>query len=324
VSEKNKREEGRCLFCGTARPVNQAFCPTCGRPWIDTRAGEDLPASTPAPPAAATEPTGESSPPVAEPPPATGGYRRLALGIALGIVFTYALVFVFLLNSRGGEAPTALPSATTTAGSVAPTTTTAPPTTTTMPTTTTPSTTTTTTTTIPPIEAVGDPIPIGDLSLGAFAIGSLNFGDDDALGRLVASLGQPDRVETAGPDLGLCPTEAGIAVGWGGFTAIFRTNRDLNALVGYRLDQVDRPHPTDQMATKSGLQLGDTLLDLNQIYVASQTAVVTIDGSPFFLLLRSTDDRTLLWGPLTSSAADGVVMGIYSPRPCDGGPKPSP
>lgn len=326
VNDETPAREGICVFCGTPRPTSKPICPTCGRTWIDTRVGEDLPPLVPtaAPPA---EPAADSEPPtvpITGPEAAPGkGLRHpwgLAAAVIAGVAVVYAIVFGFIIEDGGGgqAAP-----ATTTTTTAAPTTTSPGTTTTTTTSTTAPTTTTTppTTTTVPPIAAVGSPIAIQDLTLGAFALGPLRFGEtDSSLGRLVASLGQPDALRAAGPDDGLCENEPGIAATWGGFTAILTGDESAGVLVGYRLDDTAPDSPTHAMRTISGLALGDTLARLASIYVESPSTVTTIDENPYFLLLRSSDNATLLWGPVSGAGPDGVIEGIYSRRSCDRGP----
>lgn len=372
VSDETPPREGLCVYCGTSRPVTKAICPECGRTWIDTKIGEDLPPLTPdaagdsaedlersAAAAAALaaaaaraagasgtddqEPGDETLEP--EPSPdaeatsapteaiaaasiAAGDAEKqrpwgILIGAAIGLA-AVALLFFTVLSDDGD--PVATP--TTTAG---PTTTDAPsttePTTTTTsaPTTTAPTTTTTTTTTttIPPIEPEGDPVLIEDLTLGAFALGPFGFNASTSyLGRLVASLGQPDAMVAAGVDLGLCEEDEGTAYSWDGLTAIFQIDDDIEVLVGYRLDDTGSDDPTQEITSRSGLELGDTIEDLDNIYLQSGIALQEISGKSHFLLLRSSDSATLLWGPTTSLEQSGVIEGIYSPQACDGGPRP--
>ena len=187
-----------------------------------------------------------------------------------------------------------------------------------------PTTTTTTTTTEPPIQALGDPIALEDLTLGAFSLGPLDFGDADisALGRLVATFGQPDDVTPIGEAEGLCPTESGRSARFGWLTVLVRDEAGTEVLVAYRLEEpVDAVpgHPTADLRTISGAAIGDTSAEWNAIYGTSIVRTGEVDGSPVLLLLRSSDERTLLWGPLSQDEPT-VMLGIYSPRPCDGGP----
>ena len=78
------------------------------------------------------------------------------------------------------------------------------------------------------------------------------------------------------------------------------------------------------ITSRSGLAVGDTISRINAIYTQSGLGFVEIEGIPHFVLLRSTDSATLLWGPVTGTDDDGVILGIYSPRSCDGGPTATP
>jgi hypothetical protein len=267
-----------------------------------------------------------------DPPPERRRPWGLLIGAAVAIV-AIAVIFFGFLDSDDSSDDIAAVGTTTTAPvdtTTAPTSTTAGSTTTpatTATTSTTSSTTTTTTaptTTLPPIEPEGDPVALEDLTLGAFALGPFAFNADAAyLGRLVASLGQPDARVDAGTGHGLCPDDTGTAYTWGALTAIFRIEGEREILVGYHLNETGTDHPTQAITTRSGLELGHTIEKLEAIYLQSGLALVTIDGAPVFLLLRSTDDATLLWGPISSTDQDGLVEGIYSPQACDGGPRPS-
>lgn len=256
------------------------------------------------------------------------GFRR-PWGLLVGALVAIAAIAGFFLINRDGGGETAAPITTTT--TTAPSSTTATTTTTATSTTTetTAATTTTTTappttTTVAPIDPEGNAVPLEDLTLGAFALGPFGFDASAAyLGRLVASLGQPDARTVAGADLGLCPDQQGVAYIWGALTAIFRVDGEREILVGYHLDDTATNHPTQAITTRSGLRLGDTLEKLDAIYLQSGVAVQDVDGTPSFLLLRSTDDATLLWGPVTSTESTGTVTGIYSPNSCDGGPRPN-
>ena len=205
----------------------------------------------------------------------------------------------------------AVPSSTVSSTTVAPTTA-APPTTTT--------TSTTTTAPLPLLEAIGDAVPIAELSLGAFAIGPFDFDAPAAnpIGRLVATFGQPDELRAADESWGLCEGEAGRAITWGPLTVVTRGTDD-EILVAYRLGPLapsDAGHPAAAMTTLSGLAVGDTTQQVETIYANSTVDYTDVDGVASFRLLRSNDDRLLLWGPVV----DAAVAGIYSPRPCDQGP----
>ena len=155
------------------------------------------------------------------------------------------------------------------------------------------------------------------LSLGAFALGPFSFGSDGSTvaGSLVATLGQPDLRTAADAEWGLCPADTGRVLQWDGLAAIFRDEGSSEIFVGYRYDgdESDR-------TSISGLRIGMTLDEAQSVYPSSLiTTASTDDGSPIFLLVRSSDRRTLLWGPLADSA-EPTIAAINSYRPCDRGP----
>ncbi len=282
------------------------------------------------------EPRPEAEPTAPTPEVQLVSRRRWVFPVVItaAAVAVYAIVFAVLLERTGGtdepDAPVALPSTlatnppqTTSPGptSSAP----VPPPPTAAPTTTgAPTTTASTEPPVPPLPALGDPIPLEELTLGAFSLGPLQFGspEESALGRLVATFGQPDDVFAIGEADGLCPTESGRAARFGWLTVLVRDEAGTEVLVAYRLEEPpsgESGHPTADLRTISGAAIGDTLADWNSIYATSIVRTAEIDNVTVLLLVRSSDERTLLWGPL--SADDPPVMvGIYSPRPCDGGP----
>jgi hypothetical protein len=316
----------RCLYCGTSRPVEELRCPQCGHPWIDRTVAE---AVAPPTPARAVTPAGAPAAKVQ-----LVSKRRWVFPVAItaAAVAVYAIVFFILLDRTGREdPPVAAPTTTQTepepTTAPQPSTTVTEPTTTAAPTTTTTAAPTTTTTTEPPlpeIPVLGDPIPLDELTLGAFALGPLEFGDADtsALGRLAATFGQPNDIVEIGEAEGLCPTETGRAVRFGWLTAIVREEAGTEVLVAYRLEaptDAGDDHPTASLKTISGAAIGDTLPRWESIYRSFTVRTIDIDGEPHLLLLRTADERTLLWGPLTDDNP-ALVAGIYSPSPCDGGP----
>lgn len=332
MSDETPAREGLCVYCGTRRSVSKPICPECGRTWIDTKIGEELPALTPEVVASFAEERQAAAAVDLAPPPDEKPRRPwgLLVGALIGIGLVF-LLFNFVLGDDGDDAaaPTATTTPETTASTVATTTTaattTTPTTAATTTTTSTTTTTTTTTTTLPPIEPEGAAVPIADLDMGAFGLGPFGFRSATSyLGRLVASLGQPDSTATAGTEMGLCEGDDGVIYTWDGFTAIFRLEGDTEILVGYRLTQTGSDHPTQEMSSRSGLLVGYTVEQLDNIYLQSGLAFQEIDGQQHFLLLRSSDDATLLWGPVTDISGSGIVEGIYSPRACDGGPTATP
>jgi hypothetical protein len=310
----------RCLWCGAERPVDVDTCPTCHNAWIDATIDEARNGRLEA-----------MAPSVAERAPAVAWWRRWWMPVAVAglAALIYGVVFWFMWDGTQ-------PDQTATGTTLAPTTTLATPTSTEAPastvtpaptaaptTTSTTTTTTTTTTTLPPIAGVPPAIDVADLTLGAFALGPLRFRavDGDAAGRLVATFGQPDERFPVGENWGLCPTDTGRVLRWGHLRIILRDDPEGEALVGYRL--TDEPAAADSTETLllrslSGLALGDGRDRLELLY--ANVVIDTLDdGTPVYLVLRSSDGRTLLWGTL-STDADPVVTSINSPRPCDGGP----
>lgn len=278
------------------------------------------------------QPTAGDAPDLAGATPPPRSRRRsqqlLIGGIVLGIVAVWFGVLAWITRDAGetdagddaAVVPTTVVDPGATTGAVP---TTAPPDTT-APEPSTTTTSATTTTTMPPLESAGDPIPVSDLGLGAFALGPLDFGSPAALGRLVASFDQPDSVTPLeGGAQGLCQDETGFAAGWGPLTVIFTGTVGEPVLAGYRLDNTDPTHPASQLTTLSGLQLGDSVADLESTYADFRVAYQEVEGTLSFILVRTSDGLTLLWGPVSSEDSDGTVEGIYSPRPCDGGPTPT-
>lgn len=316
-----------CVYCGNDRPVNQPTCPTCGRGWVDsliappeTSAQPDEPA-TPAlaPPFAAIEHDVPEPIRVPEPPRRKIWPIVAALAILVGVV--YAGIFALVLSSDDTDL---VGTTVTTATTLTVTQTTAPPRATTTTTTATTTTTTTPITTLPPIEPIGDPLPVRELGLGAFAIGPLDFGETrtQAVGTLVGTFGQPDAIQEGSVDWGLCEGDVGSVVTWGPFNAIFKEIDGAEFLIGYRLigsaDMTD--HPAMGLTTLSGLQVGDSNGELAVIYSSFEIDYVTVVDETVFRLTRNSDGALLLWGPVANDATVSAVEGIYSPRPCDGGP----
>jgi hypothetical protein len=276
----------------------------------------------------------EPPPPPPPPPPIEDGTRsgnRWVLPAVLGGAALVVLLAVvaFVTIDRGGAseaAPAEAPITTTSQApsTEAPATTPAPATTAETPATTTqpPPTTTeppTTTTLVPPpgaFRAVGAAIPVEELTLRATGLGPIVFGTDseEAIGRLVASLGRADDTGPAGTELGMCAENEGIWVRWGDLTAIIEGDADSGTLAGFRHVAIDPSSASLPLATPSGIRLGDSLSDLERAYRSYKLAYESVDGALQFRLMDS--DGVLLWGPITSTDAAGTVVGIYSPPSC--------
>jgi hypothetical protein len=314
-----------CIYCGSERPTDEDLCPTCGRPWIDQwieEAGVGAVSAGAVATQLDTDGAGAGTPaPAAAVAGAGGSGRRrrpwiIAAMIAIAVMAVYGVVFGIALSDAGSSPSTTgntIGLASTSTETVAPTTTptTAPPP-------------TTTTTLFPLIPPVGDPIPLDELTLGAFSLGPLDFGSttDEALGRLVATLGQPEGLQDIGEEGDLCPTESGIEAQWGWLTAIFRTEDDIDVLVAYRyVAEPDQPdHETNQLATISGATIGDTIGEFRTIYDPLPVTTKELDGEPGYILTRLSDERTLLWGYAQGDTDNDLITTIFAPRACDGGP----
>ncbi len=268
----------------------------------------------------------EGDPGVSEPPPETGPETAsdesrnfiwlipvLIAGAAVIVIALFALGFL-----DGTGATTAAPETTIPAATTIPTTTTQPPTTTT---TTTPTTTSTTvpSTTIPSpgtIASVGDPIPLSSLTLKSGGIGPIAFGEpaDEALGRLVSSIGEPSETGAAGEELGLCEGDDGRFVRWDGLTAVVSGTIADGTFAGYRFDAISVPTMQLDLSTPSGLRVGDTVKTLEDIYKSYRVDYISAAGTDLFQL--ADGDGLLLWGPVTSTEPSGRVEGIYAPDVC--------
>jgi len=272
----------------------------------------------PSPPPAAT-PTSENAgvPPADDDPHDNpeGRFKWLIPALIAGIVVVVIALFAFgALDGTDDTiaAPTTtLPPVPTTA--VATTVAPAPVTTVA------PTTTSTTTTTIPEtssFEALGKAIPASSLTLTANGIGPIAFEDSasEAIGRLVASLGRPEEIGVAGEEMGLCPGNDGRFVRWAGLTVLVNGTFADGTFSGYRYGAEAVPRMHLDLATPSGLRIGDPVSTLNQIYSSYQIDYVSSDGASLFRL--SDDDGLLLWGPVSSIEDSGRVEGIYAPDAC--------
>ncbi len=324
-----------CIYCGTARPADESRCPHCGRPWIDVRVGAPAEQSAPVmagvgvastgavaapvPPAPAGEDSGTPEPPPGEPDPDPDGSRNfvwlipaLIAGVAVIVIALFALGLLDGAGETTAAPDTTIPPETT----VPVSTTQAPTTTTTAP--------TTTTSTVPPttipapgmIAPVGNPIPLSSLTLKSGGIGPIAFGDpaDEALGRLVSSIGEPSETGAAGEELGLCEGDDGRFARWDGLTAVVSGTIADGTFVGYRFDTVAVPTMQLDLSTPSGLRVGDSVKTLNEIYKSYRIDYVSAAGTDLFQL--SDGDGLLLWGPVTSIEPTGRVDGIYAPDAC--------
>ncbi len=180
----------------------------------------------------------------------------------------------------------------------------------------------------PQLEAVGEPVALDDLRLFDTGIGPLTIGDDGTVvvGRLVASLGQPDADTGTIPGDGRggqCPGTPVREVRWGTL-AIFNVVEIDGAQTfdSYRLDTAftSESDPAAGLATRSGLRLGESVAQLRSIYAGFDLRLGDLGlGYPSFELRSGDDGSLLLWGSLTSEHDDGIVTGIQSPHRCSEG-----
>jgi hypothetical protein len=271
--------------------------------------------SPPPPPASAPE---ESSPPPVDDDPhddPAGRFKWLIPALIAAVAAVVIALFAFGVLDRTDNT-TAAPSTTIPAAPTAGVPTTVPP----APTTTVaPTTTSTTTTTIPEtssFDAVGAAIPASSLTLTANGIGPIDFEDNasDAVGRLVASLGEPEETGVAGEKMGLCASDDGRFVRWAGLTVVISGTFADGTFSGYRYEDVAVPTMHLDLATPSGLRVGDPISTLSQIYASYQIDYLSSAGTSVFRL--SDADGLLLWGPVSSTEDSGRVDGIYAPDVC--------
>lgn len=274
---------------------------------------------TPAP-VSHTPDSGDAGLPPDEEEPGHDPSRRFvwlipALIAAVAVVVIALFAFGVLDGTNETIAtPTTIPATPTT---VVPTTIPPVPATTIAPTTT--STTTSTTTTIPEpssFQAVGEAIPASSLTLKAGGIGPIDF-DDAApavMGRLVASLGEPQETGAAGEDLGLCENDDGRFARWAGLTIVISGTFADGTFAGYRYEGETVPTMHLDLVTPSGLRIGDPVSTLNRTYSSYQIDYVSSEGTNLFRL--SDADGLLLWGPVSSIEDSGRVEGIYAPDAC--------
>lgn len=269
----------------------------------------------------------EPLPPLEDPtlPPATPPRSPMLTGLIVALLLVVVTVAFFQFLRRDGEvsaATTTIPQTTQGPGTAGGTTTTEPGTTET-----TGGTTETTggVVAFEPYVAVGQPVALADLTLAVDGIGPVLFGTpaDESIGRLIASLGEPD--EDSGPVVstgayGTCAGETERVVRWGPFVGIVVVDPDGTETFGaYRLDlnYGDVRADTANLETLSGLKAGFSVLQLEQTYSSFDLTYEVVEGVDLTFQLRSANTGNLLiWGPVTSDESSGVVLGIYSPDAC--------
>jgi hypothetical protein len=182
------------------------------------------------------------------------------------------------------------------------------------------------------ITPVGDPIPLTEMQMKAAGIGPLEFGaeSNQVLGRLASTYGQPtdDTGFFVGSgSWGECPGESVRVVGWGPLRIVSVGEEGSADFVSYRLDlrYGGITSPTTDIATLSGLRVGDQVGDLERIYEGFAIQyVVDEEVGLTFELRENSGGELLLWGPVDSQAEDALVRGIYSIDSCETPEPPAP
>ena len=173
-----------------------------------------------------------------------------------------------------------------------------------------------------PYAAQGDPVPIEELTLAADGVGPILFGRpaEEAVGRLVASLGEP--ASDTGPrtstgEYGVCDGDIERIVSWGPFAAVVVVDPDgAETFAGYRLDLSYGGFSSEaaELATLSGIKLGDSFRNLEEVYDGFDVEQTDdAELGEIWTVSSSQSGNLLLWGPL----AEGAVRGIYSPDACN-------
>ena len=176
------------------------------------------------------------------------------------------------------------------------------------------------------ITAVGDPIPVNELTMSSSDIGTLDFGDDgdQVLGQLAATFGAPTQDTgfiVGDGSFGECPGDSIRVVQWGPLNVVIQGDATSSEFVSYRMDlrYGDLTSPTREIATLSGLRVGDQVEQLEDIYGGFVIEYV-VDGEVglVFKLYSQRGGELLLWGPVESQDPESLVTGIYSPDSCGG------
>lgn len=198
----------------------------------------------------------------------------------------------------GGTGPSTTDAATTRPPSTddGPSTTTAP---------TASSTTSTSTTTIPPIVLGPDGLGVTDLGDGY----------DEAMERLVLSLGLPESDTgwiSSISDVGTCPGEIVRIVRWAGLRTFFSDGpteygSDERHLFYFSQSRVEAEEPAD-LTTSEGIGLGSTVAELEAGYGTDVAIVTDLQFGPQFMI--DPPGPNFMSGTLTGTSDDDVVTSI--------------
>ncbi|GMR02964.1 MAG: hypothetical protein BMS9Abin20_1320 [Acidimicrobiia bacterium] len=275
-----------------------------------------------------TDLSGDDPLPQMEPPttpPAQPPGSPLLTGLIIGLLLVALSVAVFQLL-RPEDDGTAIEATTTTAP--AGTTTTAPAgATTTAPA----GGTTTTPPNIDPYPPVDPPIPVEKLKMKANGlrvndndIKDIVFGAtaDEAIGRLVASFGDPTQDtgwQVSTNQYGVCADDLERVVFFGPFAAIATKAGGQEIFNGFRNDLTfgDLTNPAANLETLSGLKIGDKVSTLKEIYGGEKVEFSTDPKlGDIYQVIGLSSGNLLLWGPVEGSSDDDRVIGIYASDVC--------
>ena len=158
----------------------------------------------------------------------------------------------------------------------------------------------------------GDVLTVDEFPMKASGLGPLDFGMpiEEVAGLLTAGFGE---AIASGVDR-VCPPDETYWLQWGDLMVIFDGSDPGSSFVSYRNEVSEVSGPAMGFATLSGLKLGDSVADLRSTYQAYTISFERVDSTTYFNLLGGGE--LLLWGPLSSPEADGVIEGIYSQSPC--------
>jgi hypothetical protein len=250
--------------------------------------------------------------------------------VGAAVASVLAALSIITFGVFGGESTTAGTTLPGTETTIPGTETTIPGSTTTLPddgsSTTTPGQTTIPTTGDSTITPIGDAILLSEIQMAASALGPLEFGrdSDQVLGRLAATYGQPTDdtgFRVGDGTFGECPGDTVRVVRWGPLNIVSVGEEGSADFVSYRLDLSygGITSPTTDIATLSGLRVGQTVGDLKSIYSGFAIEFVVDDGigGLVFELRENQGGDILLWGPVDSQADDALVTGIYSKDHCE-------
>jgi len=178
---------------------------------------------------------------------------------------------------------------------------------------------------LPEFTASGQPVDLADLTLAVDSIGPIKLGTSAprSVGRLIASLGTPDEdsgaVISTG-EYGSCEGDTERIVRWGPFIVIIIVDDNrTQTLAGYRLSLLygGLDSPTADLQTLSGLQLGNSVAELERTYPGFD---IELKPDPvlenIFELRSGNTGNLLLWGPISSADDSGFIRGIFSPDAC--------